>query len=556
MAKLDPYKDPNKTQDGPFSQESTAEVFKAPTDGGVGPAYTKDANSVDPPRKLNLSSQQREPYQAPSEFKAGVNLYFPTHKNPSFLRNSWHAEVPDPPKGISAVYEQGGPTSVALSLLQTGYINQFTRWKNSISDAKTHSSHTIGMTNADDMPYGTRYGNYLSSLFLRPAFIFNTDGLGPGTISSATLTLTPIDIGSDSQRPDYLAINAGMNHFQDFNLGTLSDEDYLDGAGGPFTNSGSYRPTALTINATNLANHNFEQDNYDFDAYCVPYDLTSHTWEANTPISFDVTAILNGYFASPTRSTNTEICFKLGMATQNDVGYGYTPSYSSNSSDYPVFGGKTGSYAPTLTVLHTPLTRTNLTVATGNIGSVASGGQTISERAANGGSSSSTTDVAVSRYISGEYISNHHTQGFLYFPISDELEQGTAITKAYLLGANYYDPADADDDRRIYGDNSGTSAKVTDYSNFDTKTLTTAFKYVAPGGAYHSLYNATKVRNQTSVIDVTDIVNEIIANGSWDGNAVQLLIPDASGTYTSVQINRYVNPVTGLTDYPILSILK
>lgn len=453
-----------------------------------------------------------------------------------------------------------GP-AVELDLQQTGYINQLTKWKNSISDAKTHVSHTIGMTNADDMPYGSRYGEYIASHFLRPAFVFSTDGLGPGTISSATLTLTPIDIGSDSQRPDYLAINAGMSHFQDSNVGTLSDDDNLDVAGGPFITSGSYRPTSLSINATNLANHNFQQNNYDFDAYGVPYDLTAHTWEANTPISFDVTAILNGYFASPTRSTNTEICFKLGIANYLDISYGYTPSYSSDSSDYPVFGGKTGSYAPTLTVLHTPLTRTNLTVATGDIGSVASGGETISERAANGDSSTSSTDVALGRYIAaatidGDYIPNHHTQGFLYFPISDELSQGTAITKAYLLGGNYVDAADADDDRRIYGDNSGTSAKVTDYSDFDAKTLTTAYKHVAPGGSYSYLYNAMRVKNHTSIIDVTGIVNEIIANGSWDGNAVQFLIPDESGSYTSVQINRYINSVTGLTDYPILSILK
>ena len=123
MSKLDPYADPDKTESGPFSQESTAEVFRAPKDGGSGLAYVKDANVVQPPRQLDLTSQQREPYDAPSEYsmKAGYSPYFASKANPPYVRNVNDPEVPDAPPEITASFVEDGPQGMRMPLDSNGY---------------------------------------------------------------------------------------------------------------------------------------------------------------------------------------------------------------------------------------------------------------------------------------------------------------------------------------------------------------------------------------------------------------------------------------------------
>ena len=123
MARLDPYADPNKTESGPFSQESTAEVFRAPTDGGSGLAYVNNANDVEPPRKLDLAAQQREPYDAPSEYsmKPGYNPYFTSKGNPPYIRNTNDPEVPDAPPEITVSFVEDGPQSMRMPLDSDGY---------------------------------------------------------------------------------------------------------------------------------------------------------------------------------------------------------------------------------------------------------------------------------------------------------------------------------------------------------------------------------------------------------------------------------------------------
>lgn len=425
----------------------------------------------------------------------------------------------------------GGGGASSRTLLQTGYLRNFYQFKPDWNSNK-------------DMPCYRKYF-YEGSENYHPAMIFDTGGLGTGTVSSATLTITPVQAGVKTVDAN---ISCGLQIFNDNNMGTfpsgftsVNPTDNGNTNQNPFFNGQSGRRSSIY---TSSASERIDPANYDF---CInPTNtslLQSSQWQLNTPISIDVTREVNGYFANPHRVNCTEIAFKFNEVTH---GPSWNSNYSTSSNGW-IFGGKDGSYAPTLTIDHTPLARTNIPITTGNMGNYGISNAVISKQPENG--TVSTSDFFYAKYqTSGYYRSAMDYKAYLYFPIANEIQQGDQVTKAYLSYATYADRNFLKTDSKpIYGDKTGTSAKVTSQTDWGTKSLTTNFQNQGAGNNVGGNYE------NASIMDVTDIVNEIAADSNWDGNAIQFL--SGTGLYESA-MTPYLNKLTNTLMYPTLSLLS
>lgn len=370
--------------------------------------------------------------------------------------------------------------------------------------------------------------------------VFDTGGLGAGTVSSATLTMTPTQAGPYYQRA---GINVGLNFFLDDNMGTLP---HGYNANNNYTGYNNTNP--ITVGTSWRYPHignpvQIDENNVDFcleprrrvDSRGNSYNTA---WQVGTPVSFDVTRQVNGYFANPHRVNCTEIFLQLELINDGN--------YTNNGWR---FGDSRSATPPTLEINHTPLTRTNIAGATGNIGNYTHTNASVSARPEN--STLLSTDYFYSYHDAGIgwYSTYQDVKGFMYFPVANEIQQGEQVTKAYLSyaqgGTTNYGKSNS---KKIYGDKTGTTGKLASYSDFTNKTLTTNFVNQgdgkAPNGNFH--------QNQ-SILDVTDVVNEIVADPNWDGNGIQFLSGKSGDPY-STKMTPYLNKTTNTLMYPTLSL--
>ena len=424
----------------------------------------------------------------------------------------------------------GGGGSTTRTLLQTGHLSGYPdKFKPDFNSDK-------------DMPCFRQYF-YAGSQNYHPAMIFDTSGLGPGTVSSATLTVTPVQVGVKTVEA---TISCGLQIFNDNNMGTFPNGyTNLNPTANSNTNQNAFFNGQSNRRSSIHPSSTAERENaanYDFCINPSNNNLNSSTWQLNTPISIDVTREVNGYFANPHRVNCTEIAFKF-----NNVIHGPSYSTTSTSSNGWIFGGKDGSYAPTLTINHTPLTRTNIPITTGNMGNYGTGNMVLSQKPENG--TVSANDFFYAKFQNaGYYQQAMDYKAYMYFPIANEIQQGDQVTKAYLSYATFANRNFLKTDSKpIYGDKTGTSAKVTSHSDWGTKSLTTNFQNQGMGN------NTYENHENASIMDVTDIVNEIAANSNWDGNAIQFL--SGTGSYEAA-MTPYLNKLTNTLMYPTLSLLS
>ena len=118
-----PYKSTsgiNKPKVGPFNKEEPApepEVFKAENTGDE-KAYRNEPNATEPPRKLDLEEQKKEPATRPGLFsnKPGYTPYFRNTASPNWSRNITKPENPEIASFdiIEVQISAGGPQGLLL----------------------------------------------------------------------------------------------------------------------------------------------------------------------------------------------------------------------------------------------------------------------------------------------------------------------------------------------------------------------------------------------------------------------------------------------------------
>ena len=457
----------------------------------------------------------------------------------------------------------GGGGSSNLTLQQTGFFRSRTNTFCTATDQHyIHSSSTgtgsgSPMTAAGDMPCGYRSYSCDPSHYFSPMFKFSTAGMVAGDVTSATLTLTIAAVNS-SYAPDNFVLACGRPR-DDINYGTIPNATSFSNTGGGFLTDHSFAPYAhwSTTAATNA--------DYDL-GYHDRYDLSGVTWSVGQTITLDVTAMVRSYFLNPSRVNNTELCFYIPVDRlpsyfkSGSNGQPGTSSWSTTAANHLILAGENHSSPPTLSVAHSPETRSRIAVSSDNdsighhkaslnnqLPAMTSSFTNISgkDTYSYGGLSTENFFKNYRRRI-GSYGSNYtYYNGYLNFPIANEVQQGDTLKGAYLSfftrtnsRANYNNEYK----HFLFGDKSGTVAKPTSFTDNFAKTATTASAELKGQGSVSGR------QKYHSIMDVTAVVQEIISDSSWDGNALQFLSrPEVVNGYIKYSTNKQIAYIYRLT---------
>ena len=391
------------------------------------------------------------------------------------------------------------------------------------------------MTAAGDMPLGYAIYSCDPSHYFSPMFKFSTAGMVAGDVTSATLTLTIASVNS-TYVPDNLVLACGRPR-DDTNYGTIPNATSLANTGGGFLTDHSFAPYAHW-STTAATNADYDLGHHD------RYDLSGVNWSVGETITLDVTAMVRSYFLNPSRVNNTELCFYvplnrwLSYFKSGSNGQPTTSSsWSTTAANHLILAGENHSSPPALSVTHSPETRSRIVITSDNdsIGhhkaSLQSSSPTLTSSFTNISGKdtfsypshpSTQNFFKDSRGRIGSYGSNYmYYNGYLNFPIANEVQQGDTLKGAFL---SYNDPTSGRSNYNnqykhfLVGDKSGTVAKPTSFTDNFAKTVTTASAEIkGTGPAFSGL------KKYHSILDLTAVVQEIISDSSWDGNSLQFL---------------------------------
>ena len=444
--------------------------------------------------------------------------------------------------------------TTSLSLLQTGYI----KTTNSSASWRFRYTKEGDMNNDGDMPLDDNRGEYTTN-HNDPIVIFDSSaftGTTAAEVSSATLTLTIAETQSTTNLPSRCRVQVWIPASDtEYSLPMAHNYDIYDGDAtaidGVLRQGHGYLNPSLTSTDPGGAG------DYSYGGFTV-HDLSSQDWSVGQTLTFDITAQLKAYFRNPHRVNNGQVVITL--AFDGFSGFYYQDGISNSVHLH----GENGSAPPTLGMTYETKSRTRVTLPTSALGSdfVWHGGSWRSD-----GSSTQPTQtvngVAYERIQAAgasadSYSSGYNQWAFAIFPInSSEVTQGETLDAAILSftgrGGNGYNGTSATGPAKVYGDKSNTPSYPTSYSDLSSKTLTTAFVYDKQGSNTDSYTGPTRSAYQ---LDVTDIINEILANGSWDGSAIQFVLKN---TTTATYSNYYPYYQSGGAEtvfVPVLSFLR
>tara|TARA_B100000700_G_scaffold320652_2_gene418344 strand:+ start:855 stop:2336 length:1482 start_codon:yes stop_codon:yes gene_type:complete len=447
--------------------------------------------------------------------------------------------------------------TTSLSLLQTGvveHINMSTwmRFKSAIQG---------GMNNIGDM-YLNDEQDYYGTDENSPIMIFDSSdftGTTAAEVSSATLTLTIVKThatnvaGSCTVRVWIPATDT------EYTLPLADGRDMYDGSSESY--DGVLRQGHGFVNSNQTSTGT--ASDYSYGGVTV-HDLSSQDWSIGETLSFDITAQLKAYFRNPHRVNNGQVVITLDFEGWGGSMWGRTVSNSVH------LDGENGSDPPTLDMTYETKSRTRVVLPTTSLGAdfVWHGGNWKSDGT---GSKTATVNsvsyelIEADRTYATSYDPAYETQGFAIFPIdSGEVTQGETLDAAILSFTEKGQTGYYGDDvptygsnkpAMIYGDKSDSPSYPIDFSDLDSKPVTTAMVYDKQGS---NLDNWASNARSAYQLDVTDIVNEIIANSSWDGSAIQFILKPQAGSYMDYSSYRPFYRTGGAGDVfvPVLSFIR
>ena len=448
--------------------------------------------------------------------------------------------------------------TTSLSLLQTGFIKN-----TDVASAMRFKSAIEGdMNNIGDMPINDTRDEYGSD-HDQPIMIFDSSdftGTSAAEVSSATLTTTIAETQSTTNLASRCIVTIWTPATDaEYTLPLSHNYDIYDGDNearhGALMQGHAYlNPSFTTTDAGGASD-------YSYGGFTV-HDLSSQDYSVGQTITFDVTAQLKAYFRNPHRVNNGQVIITLDF--DGFSGFHYQDGISNSVHLH----GQNGSDPPTLSMTYEPKTRTRVTLPTSALGSdfVWHGGSWRST-----GSTGSTTTVdgvayhriMVAKNSADSFVAASETDGFAKFNITGgEVTQGETLDAAILSftargGTGYQGedvPSSSFKPAKVFGDKSNSPSYPTSYSDLNSKPFTTAFVYDKQGSNSDQFTGNTRSAYQ---LDVTDIVNEIIANENWDGSAIQFFLKcQGFGSYSSYFPFQDPDGGGGPVVYPALSFLR
>ena len=447
--------------------------------------------------------------------------------------------------------------TTSLSLLQTGYIKS----TNVAGSMRFKFTKSGDMNNDGDMPINdTR--DFYGSDHDQPIMIFDSSdftGTSAAEVSSATLTTTIAETHTTN-----LASRCIVNIWTpatdaEYTLPLSDNYDIYDGdteaQHGALMQGHAYLNPSLTTTDAGGAS------DYSYGGFTV-HDLSSQDYSVGQTITFDVTAQIKAYFRNPHRVNNGQLIITLDFD-------GFSGNIHSDGISNSVhLHGQNGSDPPTLSMTYEAKTRTRVTLPTSALGSdfVWHGG---SWKSTGGTGSITTVDgvgyqrIMVTKNSADSFVAASETDGFAKFNITGgEVTQGETLDAAILSftarGQTGYQGADVPSSStkpaKVFGDKSNSPSYPTSYSDLNSKPFTTAFVYDKQGSNSDQFTGNTRSAYQ---LDVTDIVNEIIANENWDGSAIQFFLKcQGFGSHSSYFPFQDPDGGGGPVVYPALSFLR
>ena len=447
--------------------------------------------------------------------------------------------------------------TTSLSLLQTGRV----RSTNLGSSMRFKSAIEGDMNNIGDMPIDDDRDPY-GDTHKEPIMIFDSSdftGTTAAEVSSATLTVTIAETHTTNLASRCRVMIWIPATDTEYSLPIADHYDIYDGDAEAI--DGVLRQGHGYLNPSTTVTDAGGASDYSYGGFTV-HDLSSQDWSVGQTLTFDVTAQLKAYFRNPHRVNNGQVVVTLDFA-------GFSGSYwQDGTSNSAHLHGQNGSDPPTLDMTYETKSRTRVVLPTTALGAdfVWHGGNWKS----NGTGSRTATVNSVSyelieadRTYADSYDPAFETQGFAIFPIdSAEVTQGETLDAAILsftakgqTGTQGHDTATTNDPAIVYGDKSDSPSYPTSFSDLNSKPVTTAVVYDKQGSNTDSWQDSNRSAYQ---LDVTDIVNEIIANSSWDGSAIQFILKPQVGEYSRYSSYRpfYRAGGAGNVFVPVLSFLR
>ena len=438
-----------------------------------------------------------------------------------------------------------------LTTLQTG-------WLEKVGSSSYKFQHTAegDQDNDGDMPLNDDRGEYGTNKSNHPIMIFDSSdftGTTAAEVSSATLTTT-ISKTHTTNLPSKCVVHVWQ---------TVNDVAYTL----PIAdNTDIYDGSVEAIDGVLRQGHNFvghsasttdADGQYSYGGFTV-HDLSSQDWSIGQTLTFDITNQLKAYFRNPHRVNNGQLVITLDFDN-------FSGSHSQDGfSNCVHLHGYNGSAPPTISMTYEEKSRTRIVLPTSALGSdfVWHGGNWRS----NGSIKTTTTvnGVAYQTIIANKVVDSsnfplYESLGFCIFPITDEVSKGETVDAAILSmtargQTGWYGPNNLGRAAKVYGDKSDTTAYPTSHADLESKTWTTEFVYDLQGFQADEYVGNSRGAYQ---LDVTDIVNEILANGSWNEAAIQFIFKSTYSSSTYSRYYPYYQPGGGgSVEVPVLSFLR